>query len=137
MRGAGKWWLLLLLLFIARQGTSQTMSSTPARESVPGEQESAPRPQSDQSPPPKPESRDRLEPGADPENRLLSPFLKHLVRDQKQFWTSPLHFQTKDLKWILPGAAVTAAFVATDSWWAKQRSEERRVGKECRSRWSP
>jgi hypothetical protein len=120
MRGAGKWWLLLLLLFIARQGTSQTMSSTPARESVPGEQESAPRPQSDQSPPPKPESRDRLEPGADPENRLLSPFLKHLVRDQKQFWTSPLHFQTKDLKWILPGAAVTAAFVATDSWWAKQ-----------------
>jgi hypothetical protein len=100
------------------------VSSTPARESVPGEQGSTPRPQSDPSPPPKPESRDRLgdrlEPGADPENRLLSPFLKHLVGDQKQFWTSPLHFQTKDLKWILPGAAVTAAFVATDSWWAKQ-----------------
>ena len=120
MRGAEKWCLLLLLLFTVRQGASQTISSTSARESVPGEQESAPRPQSDQSPPPKPESRDRLEPGADPENRLLSPFLKHLVRDQKQFWTSPLHFQTKDLKWILPGAAVTAAFVATDSWWAKQ-----------------
>jgi PAP2 superfamily len=51
---------------------------------------------------------------------LLSPFLKHLVGDQKQFWTSPAHFQTKDLKWMLPGVAVTAAFVATDSWWSKQ-----------------
>jgi hypothetical protein len=120
MRGAGKWWLLLILLFIVRHGTSQTISSTSARESVAEEREQAPGRQSDQSPPPKPESRDRLEPGADPENRLLSPFLKHLVGDQKTFWTSPLHFQTKDLKWILPGVAVTAAFVATDSWWSKQ-----------------
>lgn len=66
------------------------------------------------------ESRDRLEPGADPENRLVSPFLKHLAGDQKQFWTSPTHLQTKDLKWILPGVSLAAAFVATDSWWAKQ-----------------
>jgi len=120
MRGAGKWWLLLILLFIVRHGTSQTSAGSSARESVAGEQEPAPGPQSDQGPPPKPESGGRLEPGADPENRLLSPFLKHLVGDQKQFWTSPAHFQTKDLKWILPGVAVTAAFVATDSWWSKQ-----------------
>src|ERR1700722_14602833 len=124
MRGAGKRWLLLVLLLVARYGTSQAIASTSPQESAAGEQEPAKGPQSDQSPPPKPESKerpgDRLEPGADPENRLLSPFLKHLVGDQKQFWTSPLHFQTKDLKWILPGAAVTAAFVATDSWWAKQ-----------------
>ncbi len=62
----------------------------------------------------------RLQPGEDPENRLLSPFLRHLVTDQKQFWTSPARFQTKDLEWILPGAGVTAAFIASDSWWAQQ-----------------
>ncbi|MGA7399130.1 MAG: hypothetical protein WBW38_03845, partial [Candidatus Sulfotelmatobacter sp.] len=50
----------------------------------------------------------------------MSPFLKHLAEDQKQFWTSPAHIQTKDLKWILPGVAVTAAFIASDSWLSKQ-----------------
>src|ERR1051325_3523479 len=29
------------------------------------------------------------------------------------------------------------AFAAVDSWRTAKRSEERRVGKECRSRWSP
>jgi Capsule assembly protein Wzi/PAP2 superfamily len=62
----------------------------------------------------------RLEPGQDPENRLLTPFLKHIVSDQKQFWTEPAHFQVKDLKWILPFAGVTGAFIASDSWWARQ-----------------
>jgi Capsule assembly protein Wzi/PAP2 superfamily len=61
-----------------------------------------------------------LQPGEDPENRLVSPFLKHIVSDQKQFWTSPARFRTKDLKWILPGAGITAAFIASDGWWAKQ-----------------
>ncbi len=61
-----------------------------------------------------------LQPGEDPDNRLVSPFLRHLVIDQKQFWTSPARLQTKDLRWILPGAAVTAGFIATDSWWSKQ-----------------
>src|SRR3984885_14349315 len=61
-----------------------------------------------------------LEPGADPENRLVSPFLKHLVGDQKQFWTSPARLRVNDLKWIAPGVAVTAAFIASDSWWSRQ-----------------
>jgi len=61
-----------------------------------------------------------LQPGEDPENRLVSPFVKHLVGDQKQFWTSPARFRTRDLKWILPAAGITAAFVASDSWWSKQ-----------------
>ena len=61
-----------------------------------------------------------LQPGEDPDNRLVSPFLKHIVADQKQFWTSPTRFRTKDLKWILPAAGITAAFIASDSWWAKQ-----------------
>src|ERR1700722_3552128 len=61
-----------------------------------------------------------LEAGADSENRLVSPFLKHLAGDQKQFWTSPSHLRVNDLKWIAPGGAVTAAFIASDSWWSKQ-----------------
>ena len=63
---------------------------------------------------------EQLQPGEDPENRLLLPFVKHVVGDQEQFWTSPLHWQKKDLKWIVPGASVTAAFVASDSWLSKQ-----------------
>ena len=38
----------------------------------------------------------------------------------------------KDLTVVTYGAVVQRALVA-----AKERSEERRVGKECRSRWSP
>jgi hypothetical protein len=66
------------------------------------------------------DNRGWLQPGQDPDNRLVSPFLKHIVSDQKQFWTTPAHFRTKDLKWILPAAGITSAFIASDSWWAKQ-----------------
>src|SRR5579863_6930571 len=65
-------------------------------------------------------SRFDLQPGEDPQNHLVSPFLKHIVGDQKQFWTSPARFRTKDLKWILPAAGITAAFIASDSWWSRQ-----------------
>ena len=61
-----------------------------------------------------------LQPGEDPKNRLLSPFLKHIVTDQKQFWTTPARFRTKDLRWIVPSVGITAAFIASDSWWSKQ-----------------
>jgi membrane-associated phospholipid phosphatase len=61
-----------------------------------------------------------LQPGEDPQNRLVSPFLKHIVSDQKEFWTMPAHLQVKDLKWIVPSAGVLAAFIASDSWWSKQ-----------------
>jgi hypothetical protein len=67
-----------------------------------------------------PENPYELQPGEDPQNRLVSPFVKHLVGDQKQFWTSPARFRTKDLKWILPASGITAAFIASDSWWSKQ-----------------
>lgn len=62
----------------------------------------------------------QLLPGEDPENRLISPFLKHLAGDQKQFWTAPTRLQVKDLKWIVPSAGVFAALIASDSWFAKQ-----------------
>ena len=61
-----------------------------------------------------------LQPGEDPQNRLISPFLKHLAGDQKQFWTAPARLQVKDLKWVVPSAGIIGAFIASDSWWAKQ-----------------
>jgi membrane-associated phospholipid phosphatase len=42
------------------------------------------------------------------------------VIDQKEFWTAPARLRVKDLKWIAPFAGVTAAFIASDSWWARQ-----------------
>jgi len=68
----------------------------------------------------KPQPDYSLQPGEDPENRLVSPFFKHIVGDQKEFWTGPTRLRVKDLKWIAPFAGATAAFIASDSWWAKQ-----------------
>jgi membrane-associated phospholipid phosphatase len=116
----GRWCLLIILVLIGRSGISQTSASASSQESVAGEQEPVSGQHPSQGAPGKEDSRARLEPGADPENRLVSPFLKHLAGDQKQFWTKPAHFQTKDLKWILPGVGITAAFVASDRWWSKQ-----------------
>jgi hypothetical protein len=65
-------------------------------------------------------ARYQLQPGEDPQNRLLSPFVKHVVTDQEQFWTAPLRWRTKDLQWIAPFAGMTGAFIATDSWVTKQ-----------------
>jgi len=58
--------------------------------------------------------------GEDPENRLVSPFLKHIAMDQKQFWIAPTHFTVKDLKWIAPFTGFTAGLIASDSWISKQ-----------------
>jgi membrane-associated phospholipid phosphatase len=113
--------LLVTLLLSAQSGIGQTSGNASSQESVAVQQEPAPDQHPGQVPPPaKSEHRDLLEPGVDPENRLVSPFLKHLAEDQKQFWTLPARVQAKDLKWILPSAGVIAAFVASDSWWAKQ-----------------
>jgi membrane-associated phospholipid phosphatase len=64
--------------------------------------------------------KDELKPGADPDNHLLLPFLKHLASDQKAFWIAPALFQKKDIEWIVPFAGVTAGFLAGDSWISKQ-----------------
>ena len=61
-----------------------------------------------------------LLPGEDPNNRLVSPFFRHLAADQKQFWTSPARLRTKDLRWIVPFGGITAAFIAGDNWLSKQ-----------------
>jgi Capsule assembly protein Wzi/PAP2 superfamily len=116
MAAVGKWCVLVTLLFSVQFGTSQTSNNASSPAASAGQQTPVP----DQHSPIKDSPPDRPEPGADPENRLLSPFLKHLAEDQKRFWTSPMHVQTKDMKWILPAAGVTAAFIASDSWWSKQ-----------------
>jgi membrane-associated phospholipid phosphatase len=115
----GKWCLLIALVLNVRSAISQSVADVPPPAPVPQQQGSTSE-NSRSHPTVKDEHRGWLAPGEDPENRLLSPFVKHVVEDQKQFWTMPAHFQTKDLKWILPGAATSAFFVSTDSWWAKQ-----------------
>jgi len=61
-----------------------------------------------------------LEPGADPENRLVSPFLKHMAQDQKQFWTSPTRLNRDSWKTIVPFAGLTGVLIASDSWMSEQ-----------------
>ena len=62
-----------------------------------------------------------LEPGADPENRLFLPLLRHMEDDQKQFWTSPKELKKNSaLKTFLPFAGFTGALIAGDSWISKQ-----------------
>ena len=61
-----------------------------------------------------------LPPGADPQNRLLVPFVEHLAQDQKRFWTFPTRLRRQDLKWIIPATAGMAGLFAADSWISKQ-----------------
>ncbi len=61
-----------------------------------------------------------LDPGEDPDNHLVVPFLKHIGSDQKEFWIYPTHFKINDLKWIAPTVGITAALIASDSWVSKQ-----------------
>jgi membrane-associated phospholipid phosphatase len=113
-----RWFLGTLLLLSGMTAFGQTEASSGTREP---RQPAAPSPQASGNPrPPMSENHGWLAPGADPDNRLVSPFLKHLVSDQKEFWTAPARFRVKDLKWIGPFSAVTAAFIASDSWWSKQ-----------------
>src|SRR6266542_7117195 len=41
-------------------------------------------------------------------------FLKNILRDQRAIWTSPLHLQKEDAKWLAPLGLSTAALIATD-----------------------
>ena len=61
-----------------------------------------------------------IQPGVDPQNQLVAPFVRHLAEDQKRFWTFPTRLRRQDLKWIVPAAAGTAGLFAADSWISKQ-----------------
>jgi hypothetical protein len=62
-----------------------------------------------------------LPPGADPENRLLVPFVKHMATDQMQFWGSAKELsKVGALKTFVPFAGFTGMLIASDSWISKQ-----------------
>jgi membrane-associated phospholipid phosphatase len=50
------------------------------------------------------------------ENRLVTPIMKHLALDQKQFWTAPFHLDREDAKLLVPFAAFTGGLIAGDGW---------------------
>jgi hypothetical protein len=110
----------MLLLAMMASAVAQTASGMPSSATGKPGNRVAGDGSSQSSKPSVPENPYELQPGEDPENRLLSPFVKHLVGDQKQFWTAPSRFKVKDLKWILPFTGITAGFIASDSWWSKQ-----------------
>jgi Capsule assembly protein Wzi/PAP2 superfamily len=114
--------LLGIVLLSARLGLSQTGAVSSSPDVVPRVNQGAGAgvPTSTRKANAERENGGWLEPGSDPENRLVSPFLRHLAGDQRQFWTGPSRLKVKDLKWIAPFTAVTTAFIASDSWWSKQ-----------------
>jgi membrane-associated phospholipid phosphatase len=114
--------LVVLAATWGRAQTAQTTSTSSPRETAGENQQAlaADPPPDSSSQTPKTDAGGWLPPGNDPDNRLISPFVKHLVGDQKQFWTAPAHLRVKDLKWIVPFTSITAAFIASDSWWSKQ-----------------
>src|ERR1700731_2284595 len=57
---------------------------------------------------------DAYEPAIGNSNSLGVPFLKNLVSDQKSIWTSPIRLRWADGTWLIPLAAVTGGFFATD-----------------------
>jgi membrane-associated phospholipid phosphatase len=62
---------------------------------------------------------------ADPENRLLMPFVKHMVRDQTQFWASPKDLKNPSAqKTFAAFAGFTGLLVASDSWLTKQTPDK-------------
>jgi Capsule assembly protein Wzi/PAP2 superfamily len=124
LRRANSSWVLCTILLSATFGLGQAAGTAPSLSGgVAGANHQAVVPEAP------PESRAKasepkndgwLPPGSDPDNRLISPFVRHIVGDQKRFWTTPTRLQVKDLKWIVPLTAVTGAFIASDSWWARQ-----------------
>ena len=53
-------------------------------------------------------------PQPSPTPSLERRFFKNILRDQRAIWTSPLHLQGDDAKWLVPLGLSTAALIATD-----------------------
>src|SRR6266571_8155762 len=53
-------------------------------------------------------------PQASPTPSLERKFFKNILRDQRAIWTSPLHLEGDDAKWLVPLGLSTAALIATD-----------------------
>src|SRR3989442_14313703 len=52
-------------------------------------------------------------PQPSPTPSLERKFLRNILRDQRAIWTSPLHVQKEDAKWLVPLGLSTAALIAT------------------------
>jgi membrane-associated phospholipid phosphatase len=102
---------------LIQQGWAQTDSQPPLSAPVPKRESSASRFHTLKSSEDQPTF---LPPGADPQNRLVSPFVKHLALDQKQFWTEPFRLQWPDAKVLAPFAAFTGTLMAGDDWISRQ-----------------
>ena len=61
-----------------------------------------------------------LAPGADPENKLPLPFIKHMASDQQQFWMTPRTWTRGDAKTLIPFAAFTGLLIPSDGWISRQ-----------------
>jgi len=61
-----------------------------------------------------------LAPGVDPDNHLLVPFLKHIVSDQAQFWTSPTKMDKQGAVIFAGFAGFTGLLMGTDKWITQQ-----------------
>jgi membrane-associated phospholipid phosphatase len=51
-----------------------------------------------------------------PPNNIVSGFALDFISDQKDIWTSPLHFNRGDVEWLAPIGIGAAALFATDHW---------------------
>lgn len=58
--------------------------------------------------------------GADPENRLGWPLIKHLAADQQTFWSSPKDLGRRGAPSFAGFAALTGLLIAGDSWLSQQ-----------------
>lgn len=50
----------------------------------------------------------------DDDNAVGMQFMRHLIEDQQAIWTSPFRLTPGDGSWLVPLAATTAGFIATD-----------------------
>jgi membrane-associated phospholipid phosphatase len=69
-----------------------------------------------QSPTPTPATLPQASPSPMPSPTAVSArqFFGSILRDQEAIWTSPLHLQKKDARWLVPLGLTTAGLIATD-----------------------
>src|SRR5258708_39776579 len=53
-------------------------------------------------------------PQPSPTPSLERKFLKNILRDQRAIWTSPMHLDGDDAKWLVPLGLSAAALIVTD-----------------------
>jgi membrane-associated phospholipid phosphatase len=116
------WIVFFFLVFLLLVQRARAQADSPQPPSSPDPKGEAPASSMPLFPTLKP-SEDQptfLLPGADPQNRLGAPFIKHLAFDQKRFWTAPLHMDRQDAKVFVPFVAFTGALMAGDDWISRQ-----------------